>query len=122
MPEKSAFAFHQNFYTEPKVVLEDATILYKTWDKSQELKQDWNDTVSQHSNDIGLTDLEAMTIETDADLPPVASKPYPSPFNCHKFVKEEIEDLLIAALIKRLMCTYATPIIVVPRRSKPGVP
>ena len=30
MPEKSAFAFHHNFYPKPKVVLEDATISDET--------------------------------------------------------------------------------------------
>ena len=43
--------------------------------------------ISQHSSDIGLTHLEEMTIKTDPDLPPVASKPYPLPLTHHKFVK-----------------------------------
>ena len=58
MPEKSAFTFHHTFYPKPKVVLEDAPISDKTWDRLQKLKQDYNDIVSQHSSDIGLTHLE----------------------------------------------------------------
>ena len=77
MSEKSAFTFHHNFYPKPKVVLEGATISDKTQGRLQELEQDYNDIVSQHSSDIGLTHLEEVTIETDPDLPPVASKPYP---------------------------------------------
>ena len=37
-------------------------------------------------------------------------------------VKEEIKNLLEAGLIKRSMSPYATPIIVVPRKSKPVAP
>ena len=81
MPEKSAFTFHQNLCTKQKGVIEDATMSDKTWDRLQELKQDYNDIVSQHSSDIGLTHVEEITIETGPDLPPVASKPYPLPLN-----------------------------------------
>ena len=61
-----------------------------------------------------------MIVKTDPDLPPVLSKPYPLPLKHHEFVKEEIENLLEAGLTKRSMSSYAAPIIVVPRKSKPG--
>ena len=109
MPEKLALTFHHNFYPKPKVVLEDATI-----SDIQKLKQDYYDIVSQPSHcDKGLTHLEEMTIKKDPDLSPVASKPYPLPLKYHTSVKEEIENLLTAGLIKRSMSLYATPIIVV---------
>ena len=63
-----------------------------------------------------------MTIETDPELPPVASKPYPLPSKHHKFIKEETGNLLEAGLIRRSVSPYVTPIIVVPVKSKPGVP
>ena len=62
-----------------------------------------------------------MTIDTTPNLAPVVSKPYPLPLKHHIFVKE-IENLLEAGLIKRSMSPYTAPIIVVPRKSKPGVP
>ena len=86
------------------------------------MKHDYNDIVNQHSSDIGLTHLEEMTTEMDPELPPVVSKPYPLPLKHHTFVKEETENLLEAGLIKRSMNPYAMPIIVVPRKSKPGAP
>ena len=58
----------------------------------------------------------------DPELPPVASKLHPLPFKHHNFVKEEIENLLEAGLIKRSVSPYAVPIIVVPRKSQPGAP
>ena len=57
-----------------------------------------------------------MTIETDTELPPVASKPFPLPLKHHKFVKEEIENLLEAGLIERSVSHYAAPIIVFSRK------
>ena len=65
------------------VVLEDATISDETRNRLQVLKQEYNDMVSQHSSDMGLTHLEEMAIKTDLGLPPVASKPYPLPLQHH---------------------------------------
>ena len=54
--------------------------------KLETLKQDYEDIISKHSSDIGLTHLQEMRIE----LPPIASKPYPLQLKHHRFVKEEI--------------------------------
>ena len=62
-----------------------------------------------------------MKINTDPNLPPIASKPYPLALKL-KFVKEEIEHLLKDGLIKRSMSPYATPNIVVPRKCKSEAP
>ena len=123
MPEKSAFMFHHNFYPKPKVKLEDAIISGETKSKLQELKQHYNDIVSQHSSDIGLTHLEEMIIKMDQELPPVVNKLYPLPLKHHTFIKEETENLLEVGLITRSMSPpYTVPIIVVPRKGKTGTP
>ena len=122
MSEKLAFTFHHNFYPKPKVVLKDDTISDKTQVRLHTLKQDYNNIISQHNSNIRLIHFKEITIKTDPDLLPVASKLYHLPLKCHKFVKEEIENLLKAGLIKRSMGPYATPIIVVPRKCKPGEP
>ena len=57
-----------------------------------------------------------MKIDTDPNLPTVASKLYPLPLKHHRFVKEEIDSLLEAGLIERSMSPYASPIIVVLRK------
>ena len=41
-----------------------------------------------------LTNLEEMAIDTDLNLSPVTSTLYQLPLMQHKFVKEEIENLL----------------------------
>ena len=73
MPEKSAITFHHNFYQKWKIDLEDATISDETQNRLQVLKQNYNDIGSQNSCDIGLTYLEEMAIDTDPELPYVAS-------------------------------------------------
>ena len=116
MPENLAFVFHHNFYPKLKVDLEDAEIRPEIKQKLIDLQQKYDDIISKHSSDIGLTHLEEMKIYIDPNLPPVASKPYPLPLKYHNFVKEEIENLLEAGLIERSMNPYAIPIIVVPRK------
>ena len=115
MPEKSVFTFYHNFYSKPKEKLEDV-ISDETKEKLQVLKQTCNDIVSQHSSNIGLTYLEEMVIETDPELPPIVTKLYHLPLKHHKFVKQEIESLIYAGLIKRSMNLYATTLIVVPKK------
>ena len=61
-----------------------------------------------------------MTIDTDPNLSPIMSKPYPLPLKHHKFVKEEIKTLFEPGLIERSVSPYVAPITVVPRKSKPG--
>ena len=63
-----------------------------------------------------------MRINTDPNLTPVAIKFYSLLLKHHKFVKMEIENLLDAGLIEGSISSYAAPIIVVPRKSKPGTP
>ena len=86
------------------------------------MQHNYDDIVNKHSSDISLTHLEEITIDTNPNLPPVTSKPYSLPLKHHKFVKEEIENLLEAGIIERSISPYAAPIIVVPREGKPGAP
>ena len=89
----------------------------ETRQKLQVLQQNYDDIVSKHSSDIRLTHLEEMTIDTDLNLPPIVSKPYPLPLKHHKLVKEEIENLVEAGLIERSMSPYVASIIVVPDKA-----
>ena len=86
--------FHHNFYQKLSVDLEDADIIHETSQKLLNLQQKYD--TSKHSSDNGLTHLEEMKTETDPNLAPVASKPYPVPLKHHKLVKEETENLLQA--------------------------
>ena len=74
MAEKSAFVFHHNFYPKPEVGLEDDEITPQIKQKLIDLQQKYGNIISNHSSDTGLTHLEEMKIDTDLNLPPVASK------------------------------------------------
>ena len=86
------------------------------------MKQNYKDILSEHCSNIGLTHLEEMVIKTNPELPSIVTIPYHLPLKHHKFIKEEIENLLKTRLTERSMSPYAIPVIVVPRKCKPGVP
>ena len=74
--------------------------------------------MSHSSTDIGLVTLEGVPIETPPDALPIASKPYPLALKHHQFVKEELQKLLLAGLIEQSMSPYASPVLVVNKKSQ----
>ena len=63
-----------------------------------------------------------MDIETDPNLPPIASKPYTLHLKYQEWVRKELEDLEKAGIIQRILSPHASPIVVVPRKCPPGFP
>ena len=108
MPEILVFVFHHNFYPKPKVDLEDAEITPEIKEKVTDLQQNYDDIISQHSSDIGLTHLEEVKINTDPNLPPVANK----------ICKQRSWKFIRGWINWRSMSPYATPITVIQRKSK----
>ena len=76
--------------------------------------------MSKSSSDIGLTHLEEMVLHTKPGSIPVVSKPYSLHLKHHKFIKEELTNLLEAGLIEWSLSPYAAPIMVVPHRAPAG--
>ena len=62
-----------------------------------------------------------MDIDT-GDSPPVSSRPYTLALRHHRWVQEEIETLERAGVIAKSMSPWASPIVVVPKKSQPGEP
>ena len=62
-----------------------------------------------------------MDIDT-GDSPPVSSRPYTLALKHHQWVQEEIETLECAGVITKSMSPWASPIVVVPKKSQPGEP
>ena len=56
------------------------------------------------------------------DSPPVSSRPYTLALKHHQWVQDEIETLECAGLITKSMSPWASPIVVVPKKSQPGEP
>ena len=63
---------------------------------------------------IGTTPLTQMSIDT-GDSDPVSQKPYPIAMKHYQWVKEEIDKLLKAGVIRNSHSSWSAPIIVVPK-------
>ena len=125
---KAEEEFHTDFLISPgdiypnkKVPLEDAEITADTRDKFEELCTKHAGAFSRNNRDIGRTTLIEMEIDTGDNLP-VAQNPYTLPLKHHEWVRKEIETLEKAGVIERSLSPWASPVIVVPKKSAPDEP
>ena len=63
-----------------------------------------------------------VEMEIDTGNPPIASKPYTLPLKHYKWVQREIETLEKAGIIERSISLWASPVVIVPKKSAPGKP
>ena len=66
-----------------------------------------------------------MLVEMEIDTgnhPPIASKPYTLPLKHYEWVQREIETLEKAGIIERSISPWASPVVIVPKKSTPGEP
>ena len=104
-----------------KVDLEDKVIKEETKEKFHKLCNRYDQIISKGNADIGKTLLVEMDIDT-GDSPPIACRPYTLPLKHHNWVKKEIEILDRAGIIDKSISAWASPVIIVPKKSKPGEP
>ena len=104
-----------------KVLLEDKNISPKTQESFDKLCEKYDDIISKNSGDIGKMMLIEMEIDT-GNHPPIASKPYTLPLKHYDWVQKEIETLERAGIIKRSISPWASPVVIVPKKSTPGEP
>ena len=70
---------------------------------------------------FGKTPLIEMEIDT-GDSPLITQKPYTLPLKHAMWVQKELEILEKAAVIVRSVSPWASPIVIVPKRTAPGEP
>ena len=104
-----------------KVQLQDKDITTDIRQKFEELCEEYGEAFSKNNEDIGRTKLVKMDIDT-GDSPPVSSRPYTLPLKHYEWVQREIESLECAGVITKSMSKWASPIVVVPKKSAPGEP
>ena len=66
-----------------------------------------------------------MLVEIEIDTgnhPPIVSKPYILPLKHNDWVQKEIETLERAGIIERSISPWASPVVIVPKKSTPGEP
>ena len=74
----------------------------------------FKDQFAKDETTIGATPLTQMSINT-GDSDPVSQKPYPIAMKHYNWVKEEINKLLEAEVIRNSHSSWSAPIIVVPK-------
>ena len=107
--------------THQKVELKDKEIDQKYKDQFKDLCERYKDIFSVDSTDIGKTPLLQMEIET-GNSPPICQKPYTLALKHAKWVKRELNILEEAGVIERSVSPWASPIVIVPKRTAPGEP
>ena len=104
-----------------KVHLQDKEIPVDVHHRFEELCEEYGEAFSKHNEDIGRTKLVKIDIDT-GNSPSVSSRPYTLPLEHYEWVQREIESLEWAGVIKKSMSNWASPIVVAPKKSTPGVP
>ena len=104
-----------------KVELQDAEVTEAQQNAFKELCNEYKDIFSADSSDIGKTPLIEMEIDT-GDSPPIMQKPYTLPLKHATWVQKELEILEKAGVIVRSVSPWASPIVVVPKRTALGEP
>ena len=104
-----------------KVELQDADVSEEHQNAFKELCKEFKDIFSVDSGDIRKTPLVKMEIDTE-DSPPITQKPYTLPLKHAEWVQKELEIPEKAGVIVRSVSPWASPIVVVPKRTAPGEP
>ena len=104
-----------------QVELKDHNASEKTKKEFEELKTKYPKVFSLNNEDIGHTQLVTMDIDTGDSLS-ISQKMYTLPLKHYSWVQQEIETLEWAGVIKKSISPWASPIVVVPKKSAPGEP
>ena len=104
-----------------KIELQDSNVSDEHQEAFKELCDEYKDKFSVDLSDIGKTPLIKMEIDT-GDSPPINQKPYTLPLKHAEWVQKELEILEKARVIVRSVSPWASPIVVMPKRTAPGEP
>ena len=122
IPHDTAFTCSPAYVPRPrKVQLQDKNITTDIRQKFEELCEEYGEAFSKNNEDIGRTKLVKMDIDT-GDSPLVSSRPYTLPLKHYEWVQREIESLERAGVITKSMSKWASPIVIIPKKSAPGEP
>ena len=101
--------------------LKDQSISEDTKRKFEELKEQYPKVFSLSNEDIGHTQLVTMDVDM-GDSRPICQKPYTLPLKHYNWIQQEIETLQCAGVIRKSISPWASPIVIVPKKSTPGKP
>ena len=118
---ESDFLISPDVYPNRQVELEDADIKDSTRVSFEVLCEQQHEAFSKNNKDIGRTQLIEMEINTGDSLQ-VAQSPYTLPLKHYNWVRQEIETLEKSGVIESSLSRWASPVIVVPKKSAPDEP
>ena len=121
LSEKTFITSPADVDTHRKVKLQYAEVLDQYKKEFEELCEEYKDIFSKDSSDIGKTPLITMENKT-GDSPLVCQRPYNLPLKHIDWVQKELDTLEKAGVITRSVSPWASPIVIVPKRTVPGDP
>ena len=105
----------------PPIKLRDAEVSQEHRVAFEGLCEEFADVFSQNSGDLGKMPLMRMEILT-GDNPPISQRPYGLALRHVQWVQDEIETLERAGVITKSVSPWASPIVIVPKKTSPGEP
>ena len=103
------------------IKLRDAEVTPEHRKAFEDLCSEFETIFSKDSADLGKTPLLKMDIPT-GDNPPITQRPYTLALKHVQWVQEEIEILEKAGIIAKSVSPWASPIVIVPKKTAPGEP
>ena len=103
------------------IKLRDAEVTPQHRKAFEDLCSEFETIFSKDSADLGKTPLLKMDIPT-GDSPPITQRPYTVALKHVQWVQEEIEILEKAGIIAKSVSPWASPIVIVPKKTAPGEP
>ena len=113
-----------------KVKLQSKLVTEDTIQQFEELCKRFPEVFSKNSEDIGRTNLITMDIDTGDHPPspidtgdhPPCQKPYTLALKHYEWVQKEVDQLEWTGIITRSVSPWASPIVIVPKKSAPDKP
>ena len=103
------------------IQLRDAEVTPEHRKAFEDLCSEFETIFSKDSADLGKTPLLKMDIPT-GDNPPITQRPYTLALKHVQWVQEEIEILEKAGIIAKSVSPWASPIVIVPKKTAPREP
>ena len=119
--EKKFIMLPADIEVHQKFELQDANVSDEQQNAFKALCNEFKDIFSVDSSDIGKTPLIKMEINT-SDCPLITPKPYTLPLKHAEWVQKRVRKSEKAGVIVRSVSPWASPIVIVPKRTDPGEP
>ena len=101
--------------------MKDAEVAPQHWEAFINLCAEFQDVFSKDSVDLGKTPILKVDIPK-GDSPPITQRPYTLALRHIQWVQEEIEILKKAGIIEKSVSPWASPIVIVPKKTAPVEP